>query len=163
MIVSPGDMESFQERFEAKVADLPTDEGCWIWTAGTNGGYGWFGGPGGPLRAHRMSWLLYRGPIPDGMHVCHKCDVRRCVNPDHLFLGTNSDNVADRVAKGRTRVGTGERHGLAKLDATRVVEIRLLRAKGARLRELAAQFGISKSQASKVCNRQFWTTIPEPA
>lgn len=81
-------------------------DGCWLWTGGVNWkGYGRLGGgkPGSKWResAHRLSYRLTYGSIPEGMHVCHRCDVPRCVRPDHLFLGTNTDNVRDAIRKGR--------------------------------------------------------------
>lgn len=81
------------------------DGGCWLWTKGRAGGrYGQLRLPdGSALPAHRLSYELHKGPIPKGMLVCHTCDVMACVNPDHLWLGTNSDNIRDCVAKGRHR------------------------------------------------------------
>ncbi len=78
---------------------------CWIWTGARYAlGYGAFGPKGtGAMGAHRYSWILAHGEIPTGMLVLHKCDVRCCVNPDHLFLGTQKDNIADMIAKGRRR------------------------------------------------------------
>jgi hypothetical protein len=94
------------ERFEGRFIPEP-NSGCWLWTGATGGtsGYGKFYDTQTRrnLWAHRASWVLHCGPIPDGMLVLHKCDVRVCVNPDHLFLGTYVDNVADMIAKGRDR------------------------------------------------------------
>jgi hypothetical protein len=101
--------------------------GCWIWESATQGEYGCF--TEGPRvarkckQAHRVSWELHNGPIPDDMCVCHKCDVKLCVNPDHLFLGTHSDNMQDRSKKGRYRgkgrqVLPADRQEMMKLSGT---------------------------------------------
>ncbi len=94
---------SLEERYWAKVEK--TNDGCWGWVSGTDAfGYGRLIAPGGRknLKAHRVSWELHNGPIPGGMCVLHRCDNPPCSNPDHLFLGTKADNVADMNAKGRS-------------------------------------------------------------
>lgn len=102
-------MRTLRERFEENfVADA--ESGCWLWTANRQkNGYGLFSMNGTPRGAHRIAYELYVGPIPDGLYVCHACDVKRCVRPDHLWLGTQADNLADMVRKGRS--ATGDKHG----------------------------------------------------
>lgn len=99
------------ERFWPKVQHGTADE-CWLWTAALKeSGYGQFminSLSRKPLKAHRISWELAHGSIPDGLHVLHHCDNRRCVNPSHLFLGTNDDNIRDMIAKGRNRMVPAE-------------------------------------------------------
>lgn len=81
----------------------PIEIGCWMWTGGIVHGYGCWEVDGRRERAHRWAWELFVGPIPEGMHVLHRCDNPPCVNPNHLFLGTQTDNVQDMDAKGRRR------------------------------------------------------------
>ena len=90
------------DRFHEKVSRIPTARGCLLWTASTTGGgYGEIAIGRKTAQAHRVAWELANGPVPPGMHVLHRCDVRHCVAVPHLFLGSNHDNVKDRVTKGR--------------------------------------------------------------
>jgi hypothetical protein len=101
-------LKPLDERFWSKVRKT---DGCWLWVgAHDDNGYGRLGKPYGAdgpsyVPAHRLSWILNRGPIPPGAHILHRCDVRECVRPEHLFLGTQAINMADKVAKGRQARG----------------------------------------------------------
>jgi len=110
------------ERFMEKVT--PNSQGCWIWTASQRDAYGDFWLPDRMHKAHRVSYMLFVGPIPDQMDVLHSCDNPLCVQPEHLWLGTDKDNAADRDMKGRSVYVSGERHGSAKLSQKQVEEIR---------------------------------------
>lgn len=131
-------------------------EGCWLWLgAKTTWGYGSITVDGRARAAHRLSWEIHNGAIPVGLQVCHQCDVRDCVNPDHLFLGTAKENVADMNAKGRHGRGwrstrRGEAHPAAKLTDAEVVVIREAIAAGQSYREIARNHRVSHTYVSKV-------------
>lgn len=117
------------------------DAGCWEWTAfRTEQGYGRIQLDRKFKGAHRVSYREFCGPIPDGLHVLHRCDNPSCVNPDHLFLGTNDDNVADKVKKGRQRRHHGEANPHSRLTAADVLAIR---ASTERRKDLAEKYGVT--------------------
>jgi len=150
------------ERLLSKCIPEP-NSGCWLWDGarGNRCGYGqiWLGGR--LEKAHRASYQLFIGQIGD-MHVCHRCDVRACVNPDHLFLGTRSDNMRDMVSKGRNRSTAGEDSHISKLTNDIVYAMRArYDMGGVSQRKLAAEFGYSKSVVGAVVSRTRWTHLPE--
>ncbi len=113
------------ERFEQHIMPEP-NTGCWLWMSTDNGwGYGYFYYHGHQVGAHRFSYQQYVGPIPDGLYVLHRCDVRCCVNPDHLWLGTHQDNMDDMTRKGRAnRIQPfGDGAANRSLCAAQVIEI----------------------------------------
>lgn len=140
--------QNIEERFLSYVKKIPG--GCWIWTGSVQkarGGYGQFMVKPKVWRSHRWSFQFYRGPIPDGALVCHKCDNPRCVNPDHLFLGTYSDNLVDAIRKGRNAAPQpsrlrGAQHHNAKLTQEQASEIRAQMAAGVPRVHIAADFGV---------------------
>jgi hypothetical protein len=138
------------ERFWKKVA-LGAPEECWNWTGAVNpNGYGviWLGRRN--IGAHRAAYLLATGEGADDFQVCHTCDNRRCVNPRHLFLGTNADNHADKALKGRA--AKGERNGNAVLTDDSVAQIRAVRqATGDTYASIARDFGVDPGHVRRIC------------
>lgn len=130
--------------------------GCRLWTGGTNwAGYGLIWWESSYRRAHILSWELKNSASATGMFVCHHCDVRPCINPDHLFLGTTQDNTADMVRKNRHV--KGERQGAAKLTADQVLAIR----RDSRFqRVIAAHFGVSQTVIWAIKARKWWKHLP---
>lgn len=153
------------ERFWAKVDKggpiQPNMESpCWVWTASrTRHGYGYFASGRKMARAHRISWVMTHGEIADGIHVLHRCDNPSCVRPDHLFLGTNDDNVRDKCLKGRHRCGVGENQGNSKLNTAAVLKIRERLAAGASRKDIASEFGIGQTTVSSIKHRKSWAHI----
>ncbi len=178
-------IRTLAERFWSHVEK--SEQGCWLWTASRMvSGYGQFGIRKGVLTgAHRMAWKLTFGAIPDGLLVCHKCDNKLCVRPDHLFLGTASDNVHDMIAKGRHSGITkpesfrrGEKHhwrlhpemtlkgGLnpnAKLTTEQVIAIRERGTAGSMPRkEIAAEYGVATALVGQILRGTAWRHVQIP-
>lgn len=141
-------------------ADFVKSEGCWNWVGlvGTNT-YGRVAFKGMPTTAHRTAWMLYRGEIPKGLCVLHKCDNRLCVNPDHLFLGTKADNNTDRAQKGRNADMRGMKSSCAKLTDAEVLDIYRRAWAGENQDEIAAEYGIIQQNVSRIKLGKSWTHI----
>jgi hypothetical protein len=137
------------DRFWRKVEK---GDGCWLWTGSTfQNGYGRFALEGKiSVRSHRHAWELTNGPIPAGMIICHRCDNRICVNLDHLFVGTHKDNAEDRDRKRRAAWHRPGWRPASKLSLDQVAEVRLLRAAGTPVKEVAARFGIHKNSVTRI-------------
>jgi len=142
-------------RFWAKVEK---SSGCWNWQSAKNdSGYGIFWYLGRQRGAHRISYEMTYGDIGNGICVLHKCDNRLCVRPDHLFLGTNADNVADRDAKGRQVTPCKDSHWNAKLTSAAVATIRSEYAQGGvSYRQLAKRFNVDKSAIGHIVRGRLW-------
>lgn len=146
--------------------------GCWLWDKQRSpSGYGAVKVKRKPWRAHRFSYAIHKGDIPKDKCVLHRCDVPACVNPDHLWLGTNWENSQDMVAKGRSTIGLrngkhthpekvlrGEASNLAKITRDQATEIRLLFWKqGKQMKELADLYGLCRAQIGRILRREVWS------
>lgn len=148
-----------KERFESKFRVTP---GCWIWEAGKGAtGYGRFRKEnyGKTVMAHRFSYELYVGPIPEGFVILHACDNPACVNPSHLSVGTHYDNVVDRMNKDRSFKPKGELHPHATLTEAQVIAIRSDRRKQCLI---AADYGIRPNHVSQIKTGKLWPHIGGP-
>lgn len=141
------------DRFMSKTIQIPI-AGCWLWTAYLDkAGYGMFWLNGTMRLSHRVAFELFRGSIPQEKHVCHSCDVRSCVNPAHLWLGTNDENIKDKVRKQRQAFLRGENHPNAKLTAADVLTIR---ASVLSTKQLVDAYGLERSTIKKIRSRRLW-------
>jgi hypothetical protein len=134
--------------------------GCWIWRGHKKGGYGYVNirnnGRCKPHRAHRISWSVVNGPIPDGLDILHKCDTPSCVNPDHLYAGTDLENMRDKHERGRARYVRGLEHPNSKLTPEMV---RIIRNSSLLPREIAASLGVSKHTVYDVLWGRSWSHV----
>lgn len=141
---------------------IPIPEcGCWVWDGirSGNNGYGVATFNGGREPAHRFSYKANVGDIPDGMSVCHTCDVPNCVNPDHLFLGTHLDNMRDKVKKGRCQALRGDKNPYHKLTEDQVVVIKQMLRCGADRGEVAATFGVVPGTIGHIIAGRTWLHV----
>lgn len=156
--------DTVAKRFWDKFEPEP-NTGCWLWTDSLDRhGYGQFTiTPGFVVRSHRLSWVLTNGDIPGargyhGLCVCHRCDVRCCINPQHLFLGSNYENRRDSAAKGR--MARGERIGGAQLSDAAVGDIKARLRSGELLRVLAAEYRVHVVTISDIKRNKTWRHVP---
>ncbi len=148
------------DRFNRKWLPHPRT-GCWVWTAAFSNGYGHIRIGDRMRKAHRVSYLHHVGSIPfldshNGMCVCHRCDNKKCVNPEHLFLGSHADNMRDRDKKGLGVPFPGELNGRSKLTNQDVIAIR---ADTRTLQAIADEYGMSNSHVSQIRSRKRWAHI----
>lgn len=155
---------SLKERFWEKV-DVAGPNECWEWTAVKANGYGRIRDDGGlaQLLAHRVSYELEYGEIPEGLWVLHHCDNRSCVNPRHLYAGTAKQNTADALARNRLDPPKGEDHPQTPLSAQNVLQIRRRYAAGdVYQHDLAQEYGITKSSICLIIRGDTWTHVGGP-
>lgn len=161
--------ESAAERFFAKV-DKTASHGCWLWTACCfDNGYGAFRFNQKQVKAHRFSYELINGPLSDELRACHRCDelyprkdltYKRCVNPEHLFAGTQSDNIRDCFNKGRQRERRGIISNFAKLTEDEVRQVRTIYARGdISQQDVGILFGLTQTAVSLIIRRVNWKHI----
>jgi hypothetical protein len=152
--------------------DPGSPDECWLWQGSIKpAGYGQLTVGNKLLTAHRVSWEIYNGPIPDGLWVLHRCEgsylpgditSRRCVNPAHLYLGTPTDNAQDVISSGRIGYSgsPGQAHPGAKLNESAVMEIRRQWARNVSQSEMARQFGVSQNTVWAIVHRRSWAHLP---
>lgn len=152
-VVIPG---TVHDRLMAR-RSLDPHTGCWNWTGYTNrGGYGTIQLDGKKQTVHRVAYVELVGEIPDGLHICHRCDNRLCFNPAHLFPGTNLENTRDSAAKGRRPDLKGEKCGHARLNNRKVMKIRSLSSMGMTGAAIARKLGVPSPTVNHVISRRTW-------
>lgn len=136
-----------------------TETGCWLWDAGVDeNGYGvfTFQRNGRYHRAHRISWMLFVGGIPKGKQVNHKCHVPSCVNPNHLYLGTQLENMRDMWESGRASRRDGEHNGRSKISLEQAMEIKF---SGLSTRELSVKHGLCFTAIQRIRSGKAWSSL----
>jgi len=146
-----------EERFLKKVVKNFNDKGCWFWNASKErGGYGRFWDGNSYCKSHRYSYRFFVGEIPENLCVCHTCDNRWCVNPEHLWLGTYYDNAMDCVKKGRHTDARGFKNGRAKLTVKDIENINKSHFDGVSVAEIAKKFGVWNTTVYDIINKTTW-------
>lgn len=159
MKIKDKDIKRFEYNIHKLLGNIDT---CWLWVGyKIPQGYGRIMIDGERWLAHRLSYIIYKGNIPNHFDVCHKCDNTLCVNPDHLFLGTHKENMRDMVTKGRCKSGIknkGEKHGMSKLIDSDIPDI-IEMTKTMKLKDVAKIYKVGISTISRIKNRTHWKHI----
>lgn len=137
-------------------------DGCWTWK-GTieHTGYAKLSiRP--PIKAHRASYIIHKGPIPKGLLVLHTCDVRDCTNPEHLWLGTHKQNTQDKIKKGRSNTAKGSSLKVSKINESQALEIKKMLQNGDNCAEIGRFYGVSRKIISRIKNDETWAHVPWP-
>lgn len=138
--------------------------GCTLWAGSMNNqGYGKLSVKGQKRFVHRLAYALAHGAIPPGLNVCHRCDVPACLNPAHLFLGTQADNLADMKGKGRQVSPAGEAHPRAKLTEADVLSIKARLASGEPTATIAAGYGVTRTAIYAIREGKRWAQVQAPS
>lgn len=151
--------KSIEDKFWPNVNKTKT---CWLWVGYVEpAGYGKMRVGSKNMRAHRVSWELHNKPIPVGLCILHKCDIRNCVNPEHLFLGTHKDNMVDCVNKGRNACNPlkGEASPASKLKEADVREVKALLSSGESIASISRKYGVSTLPIFKIKHNKTWKHI----
>lgn len=153
----PKKPNTIDEAFFAERSSVNEETKCIEWTKYVSKlGYGTVKHKGKQYPAHRFAWEYKNGPIPEGLFVCHRCDNRKCINLEHLFLGTALDNMRDMIAKGRKVVGVGQKRTDAKLTNEQICAIR---TDPRTQKDIAKSYGISQSNVSLIKQRKAWSHV----
>lgn len=165
-MITPEEVKSKTiERFWKKIIFDSADK-CWNYKGLKKNVYGFFhvGSIANPspkeIKAHRYIYMKLFGEIPSNVHVLHKCDNRKCVNPNHLFSGSSNDNIQDMVKKGRNKWVVGSNHGMAKLTESDIPVIRERNKNGESYSQIGRSFSVSYKTISDICNRKHWSHVP---
>jgi len=163
-LLKPDELRLLRERIMRRIklepCRYPEMDDCWIWQGSTcRDQYGQIRFIKRGWRTHRLMHFITFGTMPDDMLCCHKCDTPRCVNPAHLFPGTDADNKADKKAKKRARCLCGEDNKLSRVTEDQVKDIRIARANGVRLIDLSSKFNVSVSTISKIARMTAWRHV----
>lgn len=153
-------MESYESAWERILKKCHTEGECIIYPTASTYRYAYTYFRGKQLRANRVSWMIAnRKEIPPGMVVLHACDVTRCINPKHLSIGTQADNIRDCISKGRKRCITGVEHPHSKLNPDLVRQIRTDRSSGLSLRKIATKYGVDTRTIADVSKYRTWKEV----
>ena len=162
------EMSGIERNYRNFRKKIEITESCWIWRGAINkSGYGNIRFKKKCLMSHRVSWMIYRGDPKDDICVCHKCDNRLCVNPDHLFLGTKQENSQDAIKKKRhvffgfEKARGGIYNNTNKLTEDEVREIRKLKSNGMSGLKLAEMFNVANPTIYSICNWKIWKHVKE--